>query len=295
MTKLKISAKAYEELKAERDQLQQERDGYKNAYEIISERYYTMRSVVAPLVREKVPDDAADRPSIFLVTLPKSGTVFISHSLKQSLVYDYTSTLVTPTFPKNQIWDTMADDFGKGAMVSASHLQPDDTNIAALQRHGISKAVIHIRDPRAALSSWFHFRKSYAANFKGNSEIGQVVLPVGETFAALSMEQQMDHFIDTFYVPAVEWIRGWLHHIPNSDFLLKTHEELLESEPGYLQSVLQYYGISGDVAPVQRNKSTHFRKGDNTSWQEELTPAQLERVNALLPDEWIDRFGWVGR
>ncbi|MGH8646075.1 MAG: hypothetical protein ACREX4_17105, partial [Gammaproteobacteria bacterium] len=145
--------------------------GYRKAYLTLSEELGILRQTAAPIVRNQSPVDPGffgrigiwaeqvkqpskvEKPSIFLVTLPKSATVFVGHSIAQTLEYDITSTLVTPTFPKNIIWGPMLLDFLRGGMVSASHLQPDDTNLTLLKRTGVKQIVLHIRDPRAALLS----------------------------------------------------------------------------------------------------------------------------------------------
>ncbi len=95
-----------------------ERDGYRSAYEAHSRELGSLRVTAAPVIRTKERQDAgAGRRSIFLVTLPKSGTVYVSHALAQSLDYDHTGTLATPTFPKNILWGEMLADFAKGGMI----------------------------------------------------------------------------------------------------------------------------------------------------------------------------------
>lgn len=278
------------------DSLQRVLDGYRGAYENVYPRYNYLRSVAAPIIREEVEETKLQKPSIFVVTLPKSGTVFISHSLRQTLGYDYTSVMVTPTFPKNIVWPAMAADFMRGGMVSVSHMQPDTENLNALKRAGIVKGVVHMRDPRAALSSWLNFRVDYARDPGPIERLSQVGVPCSESFRNLPKADRMEHFIETFYRPCLDWITGWLSVIDTDrdfDLLLKTHDELIGQEEQYIRSVLAYYELSVDaVTLIEKNSSTHFRKGDNTSWRDDLTPGQLARVNDMLPDDLAARFGW---
>jgi len=223
--------------------------GYKNAYEAVAQDLGILRMSAGPYHRpgnHTIPHG----PSIFVVTLPKSGTVFIGQSLRQSLGYDFTNTLVTPVFTKNIIWPTMAWDFQRGRMVSVSHMQPDTTNIAGIKRVGIKKGVLHIRDPRAALHSWLHFRNSIAKAQAGNIRPGDVGLPVVAEFLALPVEGQIDTLIDSFYEPAVHWIDAWMQVLERDsklEFLVMTHDLLRTDDKAYFAEVMNFYGLSATI------------------------------------------------
>ena len=284
---------AHDELVAEVQQLRQERDGYRNAYNIKSEEAGHLRSVAAPVLRESVAPELEGKPGIFVATLPKSGTVFIGHSLRLSLGYDHSNVLVTPTFPKNIIWEAMLDDFMRGGMISSSHLQPDETNIEILKRFGVEKILVHIRDPRAALSSWYHFRKDYNAGGGGLANVSRVVAKRPQPLFKGPKADVMNRLIPTWYAESVAWIGGWLERADDIPFLLKTHEELKASGEKYIASTLEAFDLSAPVKLVERNAQSHFRKGDNVSWQEDFTKDQRKQLDAALPDEWIERFGWL--
>lgn len=281
--------RAYEQLNAEVGTLRAERDGYKNAFETIEPRYNHLRMVAAPVVRENLAPSQADKPSIFVVTLPKSGTMFIGHSLRETLGYDYTGVLVTPTFPKNIVWQAMARDFARGGMVSVSHMQPDAENLAVLKEAGIRKCLLHVRDPRAALASWYHF----LADFGTNRD--RVVLGSNDDFWELPKSRQMDRYIDAFYKPCIDWLSAWVEIAEsncNLDILVKSHDQLASREHDYLTSVLDFFGLAAPVRIIAKSRDTHYRQGDNESWRSDLTREQIERVNALLPQSLAERFGW---
>lgn len=265
-----------------------ERDGYKKAYEAIATEIGHLRSTAAPIVRKPERQLAgAGKPSIFLVTLPKSGTVYVSHSLAQSLGYDHTSTLVTPTFPKNSLWIRMLEDFLAGGMISASHMQPDDENIKLMKSAGVTRGVLHVRDPRAALQSWIHFIR------KGISPLHPLIAQ--PNYHDLALPAQTDHMIDHSFRHFADWIEAWCTCLDGDrelDFLLMMHDDLARDEAGYFRRILEFYGITGEVLAVAKSSSTHFRKGDNDDWRQAFTPAQRRRVNDLMPASLWDRFGW---
>lgn len=286
---------AYETLNAEVGQLRSEREGYRNAFHTVEQRYNYLRMVAAPYRRESLAENLLGKPSIFVVTLPKSGTVFIAHSLRQTLGYDQTAVLVTPTFPKNIVWRAMADDFMRGGLISSSHMQPDEENLRVIREAGIRKCVLHVRDPRAALASWFHFRNTYGLRSGEIERISQAEVAMPQSFRDQAKPLQIDHYIETFYRPSLAWLEQWVDVAATDrdlDVLLLTHDELARDEAGYMKKIMGFYGLDAPVSLVGKERSTHYRRGDNVAWREDLTPAQVDRVNDMLPKSLADRFGW---
>lgn len=80
-------------------------------------------------------------PSIFLITIPKSATSHISHSLAKSLGYDHCSSVCTPVFPDNFLFPAMMRDFQKGGMVSVSHMRPTRWNMKVFKGFGGKKSL----------------------------------------------------------------------------------------------------------------------------------------------------------
>lgn len=285
--------------------------GYRQAYLTNAEELGYLRQTAGPVIRkqnasspsERTPDflgriglwfdqpkapEKAERPSIFLVTLPKSATVFIGHSLVKTLGYDFTSTLVTPTFPKNIIWGAMLLDFLKGGMVSASHLQPDPTNLNLLSRCGVDRIVLHIRDPRAALLSWVHFV------MKSMSKERKPFQPQLESLDALD---NLEYFVDASFPYFVSWIDGWMSALatdPKLDALIMTHDELSENPEAYFQKIFTFYGLgSPKLQVVDKAEMTHFRSGDNSEWRRVFPANLIQKMNDQIPDRLWEKFGWV--
>lgn len=275
--------------------------GYRQAYQTHSETLGYLRQVAAPVIREKAVSELPElhweflgriglwldqpkceencqNPSIFLITLPKSGTVYVSHSLSRTLGYDHTSTLVTPTFPKNIIWGGMLLDFLKGNMVSVSHLQPDSTNAEILSRCKI-KIILHIRDPRAALLSWIHF--------------------VGKSFKATASPtalNNLEFFIESSFAHLVNWIEGWMSVLavnPQLEALILTHEELSENPELYFKKIFTFYGLgSPELKLADKTEATHFRSGDNAEWRTVFPAYLVTKMNDQIPESLWLKFGW---
>ena len=95
---------AYDTLNAEVGALRSDCDGYKRSYETLNAEVGRLRPLAGPAM-VRTPAEArrgAGKPSILLVALPKSGTVFVGASLAMTLDYDYAGRpLTSGGFPKD--------------------------------------------------------------------------------------------------------------------------------------------------------------------------------------------------
>ena len=119
--------------------------------------------------------EAQELPSIFFVTLPKSGTVFTWYSLEQAI------KLKVPEFHKLEGWPeyTRGADFAcrdlyacgdyntqllrpenmqlfMRGFIFGAHMQASYHNMRVLKEAGIEKITVLLRDPRDAFISWVH-------------------------------------------------------------------------------------------------------------------------------------------
>lgn len=271
--------------------------GYKRSYEKLQAEIGQFRSTTAPYVRpEEQAERHRDEPSIFLVTLPKSATVHIGHSIAQSLRYNHTHTLVTPTFPKNIVWPEMARDFVRGGMISASHMEADSRNLIILRQSNVRRIVLHVRDPRAALLSWVHFMAKRGRNRDFQAGVGSIPNQHTIDFSRKDFEEQVNGCIQTFYQNCIGWLNRWMETLDRNDifeFLVIRHEEFVSNEQEYYNRILDFYDIKGAINSVKSGETTHFRSGNNDEWREAFTSEQIENVNRLLPQIICDRFGWT--
>lgn len=268
-------------------------NGYKQSYLALNDEIGHLRAYAAPYIRpDTAVENTADKPSIFIVTLPKSATVYIANSLAQSLDYHLSHTLVTPTYPKNIVWTAMVYDFSRGGMISASHMQPDEYNFRSIKQGNIKRGILHVRDPRAALLSWVHFRAKRGR--MADLGTGQFENPINDEFSKLDFNDKVDRSIDNFFRECIDWLTGWANELDKGelDFLVMTHDELKRDESAYFRKVLDFYNIDADMRFVSKDSSTHFRSGDNDEWRTVLTDAQMDRINSLMPDWMFERFDW---
>jgi hypothetical protein len=93
-------------------------------------------------------------PSLLLNTLPKSGSVFLMHTLSETLGCGRLH-LGNMYSLIDQISLEKMRAFAKGGWVVQDHLAPSLENLQILRHFGCSM-VLHVRDPRQAMVSWLH-------------------------------------------------------------------------------------------------------------------------------------------
>ena len=115
------------------------------------------------------------------------------------------------------------------------------------------------------------------------------------------IDKKIDWQIDNYYVPAdIEWISGWLKADTDPDFPCEIHfskfEDLVHNPKKYFQDILSFYGLPEEKFTYPKKPrfklKTQFRKGSTDEWREVLNKEQIQKINALIPEAWFERFNW---
>lgn len=294
-----------ESLKGRISQLETDVDGYKRSFEAARAELNFLRVHTMPITRYDHLIDAStnSKPSIFVVTLPKSGTVFVSQSLARTLGYDHSSTVCTRTFPRITIWPEVVADFARGGMVSVSHMPASSFNLQILRSY-TRKCVLHVRDPRQSLVSMAHFmrgvwQKTTAKSLRPDRlaiELAEHRYYTRGIDGAADVVDHIDGMIDGYYADCVDWLVQWKTAIESRemDILLLEHQLLADRAPEYFRRIFDFYGIPEppELKLMSREEDNHFRQGGNAEWRMLLTPEQIQQVSARLPDSLLAFYGW---
>jgi hypothetical protein len=273
-------------------------------------------------------------PSIWLNTMPKSGSVYLWYALTKGLTwagYKKMRLANLALLDSRMLGvDTLAQ-FNQGKAVAQDHAPASLYNILTICCY-LDKMVLHIRDPRNSLVSWIHF-----INKNNEDKIQQRSVDhspfQGEHWRELDASQKFNICYNYYYLDLIKWLSDWFNALDinfssslrfdssnvficdgkrmaygmgrykyllpgKTKVLLTTHENLVNmGEDALLESILYFYSIPRPLykkIEMNKDESTHFRSGRTDGWLRELTPEQQDIVTADIPPEWGRFFRWHG-
>ncbi|NOX34933.1 MAG: hypothetical protein GXP56_14605 [Deltaproteobacteria bacterium] len=285
---------------------------FKKAYEKlrIAEKAKTDNPVIKDL-RDYLYRLEKDRiPGVFFNSIPKSGTLSIWGALYRGLgVPKIFITNNVKSFKYEIIDPEQAKKVVRGNCVAQGHVAATNLNLFLLEKVGVRKVVVHVRDPRQAMLSWIHYIESlYVAgsflvldyplcdNYFSLTCEEQIHC---EEYFSKSFEKKIDQHIEHYYPMLIQWLSGWInaHENPKCSLKIKfTYFENFKSNPeNFYTQVLSFFDIDRsefDMTDSNLQRKSHFRSGAVNEFRSILTPAQLERLNIMTPDRIFDRFQW---
>jgi hypothetical protein len=236
-------------------------------------------------------------PSILIVSIPKSGTVFTNLMLSRGLSLEQASVSFG-YFPHYLVEIPKLVSFIKGGKVAPAHFDPSPVNLQSLTPF-IKRWVLHIRDPRSVVLSWVHhMNRLYAERGNGEHQHLFVYPTPSVSYYYWPFRHQVDWNIENFLPSIVTWARSWLavHDARRYDILLTTYSELARDEPGYIHKILDFYGIPRGLFHCPKIEKTisssHFRAGLEDEWMTEFTSDQILRATAMIGQDLLMRFKW---
>ncbi len=221
-------------------------------------------------------------PSILLITLPKSGSVFLWTTISASLQMPTFRVALTKDMKDEVLVPELLRAFAKGGMIAQHHLSPSKETLEDLKRSHVRRLVLHIRDPRQACVSWLHYGRKIKAT------PGRVP---PHQFAESYLWQE-------FLKPASEWLHKWLEvdeTDPDLEIVFSTHEEMAGRTKEHIEDLLQKLHVPSDQVDLKLSDltgATHFRKGEKNEWLDFLSDDFKRRSTELIPNALARRFNW---
>jgi len=227
-------------------------------------------------------DCSIDRtiPSLLLITLPKSGSIYIADWLLRE--FDYKQTwLSSGCFPDDAYLFRELKDFSLGGMLSQDHAGPTSLNLSYIQNFNI-KAAIHIRDPRDSLISWiYHCIKLFKTNMEFELR-RSAPMPNCELFDR-PMKEVIDWHIENYLPIQCAWIHGWLSIAKQRGFLVTSFTRLTDEPENFLGDYASFIGRPAKTANIPPKKQgAHFRVGKSGQWDTGFSQTQKQRSKEII-------------
>jgi hypothetical protein len=237
-------------------------------------------------------------PAILMASLPRSGSVYLFHSLAHGLRKAGYGGAVGGVFPNHTVCQDGLARVIRLGLAAHTHLAPSRANLIEISvRHKLERMLVQVRDPRQAMISWYHFMPSVVTKLDHTQALHY---RVPEEYWTWPTERQLDWQIDHWLVWVIDWIRGWVEAENEPWFTTKLHfarhEDLVADPKRFFDDILAFYGIDRELFDYPSQPTfagdRNFRLGTTDEWRRLLTPEQIERASAKIPQTLYERFGW---
>ncbi len=234
------------------------------------------------------------RQSLMLVTLPRSGSVYLWRTLAEGLGLPMVRTSLS-NFPDDHLVPAQLGYLTEHGGVSQEHLDAKPETVTRLKDVGLTP-VVNVRDPRQAMISWLHYLD---AEFQTHGR-KMFFQDTPENWAAFSFEEKADWCVDNHLPKLVSWIDGWLaaeEHLPG--LLFTTFEDMKADESGFFDRLLDHWGIEPaafshpHLDEATRRETANFRSGQTDEWVAAFSDDQKARASAIIPAAMKSRFSWI--
>lgn len=236
-------------------------------------------------------------PPMLINTLPKSASESIWNRVAEGLGLPQAHVSIG-LFPDCCVIGPRAQMLGQGGLIVKEHIAATPHNLATLARHGMKRIVFHVRDPRQATLSWAHFVRD-DVSMRLMAPIWRRLVP-GPAVLQQDLAAAIDWSIARYLPLLTEMIEGWIEversGAEGIKVLFMDFETFRRSEEGYLERVLDFYGIPRERWQASRSEQAevvHLRKGEIDEWRRVFTPEQQAAAWAAIPAALSDRFGWT--
>lgn len=239
---------------------------------------------------------STDIPPIIINTLPKSGSVYIAHTLGNSLSAHFDGgKLCGGVFPHYEIDAEKCEILRQKRIVCQEHFSATPEGIDTVARF-VDRVVLHLRDPRQSTLSFLHHMNKFQTENPGQTKTTYVP---PDDYMEWPFEKQLDWHIDNYLVGAVGWLNGWTEVLDSKDCPIKIHvtkyEELLEDHIKFFRGIFSFFDIDPSAPPLilpPQTAAMHYRQGTVDEWKNVYNEAQKKRAAEILGDDLRRRFDW---
>lgn len=239
-----------------------------------------------------------DIPGILLITMPKSGSLYLLARFARGLGIPICHASLD-LFPVDHVVPAWAENLARGGAIAQEHLDASPENTNALKQAGFGKVVVHVRDPRQATLSWLHHVDTTVGDLLHLRQL--ISPPIPESYDELNFSQKIDWQIENHLPLLIDWSRQWMEFANSSgsgiEILFTRYEDFRTGETAFIHSIVEHFGISAekfDFAPLNASGgSLHRRKGQSDEWRGRFSADQQRKAQKLVSEDLCTYFGWT--
>jgi hypothetical protein len=241
--------------------------------------------------RKLVHSSAFDstRPSIVSMFQPKSGGTFLHQRMLQLGYQDFWWF-----FPQQHCHATCyASDaalrrYSAGGCTCHSHARPDANILAALDRAGVGKVWVHLRNPaECVVSSYYHYRgEGHGGGTRG--ELRKQEALAAAQRQGIAPNADLSTFVVEHVDWHIDWAERWLQFAKQQPdrVVFSFYGELIDPQ-ALFERVLNEFGSSaGGVVVEGPNERDRYRRKAVKDWRYGLSSAAerhlTERIQSSL-------------
>ncbi|HEY9081047.1 hypothetical protein [Magnetovibrio sp.] len=286
-------------------------DGHVEIYAVADAHRLTRQSTtrstleaacVLNLVSQSERPRAAHLPGIFLNTMPKSGSIYISRWLGMGLTIPEMKIAVC-LFPDDLIIRSKLDVLAKGNAVCQQHVPAKDINLRFIANR-LSHMAVHVRDPRQATLSWTHHLDKFYGLRDSQPDcvlgLESVNPALPDDYFTWDFSRKLDYQIETHLPQLIEWTDGWLKASQSNSYglniLMTTFENFVSDPNTFIEALLAHFQIDQSAFDWSKIPSKdggqHFRRGLTDEWKTAFSPQQLRKAETIVKSDVGGHFGW---
>ena len=237
---------------------------------------------------------AREIPLVLINTVPKSASESIWNRLAEGLDIAQ-GHLSLCLFPDCCLVPARLRAAKQGGFIAKEHLPANEHNLSVLAEYGVSRIVVHLRDPRQVTLSWAHFVRD-DVSMRLKAPLWRQIVPPAGTLRA-DLPELIDWSIEHFLPLVMSFVSGWtkVADDPESriEVLFLSFETFLRAPEDYFAQLLEFCGVDqqGFRADAEA-EIVHLRQGETEEWRGVFTKAQQDRTWEMIPAELAARFGW---
>jgi tetratricopeptide (TPR) repeat protein len=230
--------------------------------------------------------------ALLLCAMPKSGGTTISDTLRTHGEYGHSPTIATMNINRMPYSRLAREAYLHSVhqpVILHTHLVANQYNMKIIRDSDIDRILVHLRDPRQAVISYFHHSQSGLG-------LGRC-LAENDRYLSLGMQDRLIWFLRYYYPLFVNWASEWVKFEPwaeKYDVQLKitTFEQMIgPGQDEFLRDIFDFLGVP--PAEGMRLGKKRYRKGLQDEWKAILDERVQQWLWNHIPAKLIERFGWT--